>query len=85
MENNLNLLRFWRMKRGLTLEELAEKSGINRDTISRMEHGRKARPSSIGRLANALEVEPDILETLLVSEPPKRKRPGETLAALTVN
>jgi len=54
----VNKVRYWRIKRGLTLEQLAEKSGVNRDTISRIENGRIARPLTMGKLALALEIEP---------------------------
>jgi transcriptional regulator with XRE-family HTH domain len=43
----------------MSQEQLAEKSGVARDTISKLETGqRKAYPSTIRKLAAGLEVEP---------------------------
>jgi transcriptional regulator with XRE-family HTH domain len=42
----------------LTLRELADKSGVSKDTINRIEHGHGAYPSTIRKLARALGVEP---------------------------
>ncbi len=47
-----------RERRALTLRELAEMSGVAADTINQIELGhRKARPSTLRKLARALEVE----------------------------
>jgi transcriptional regulator with XRE-family HTH domain len=46
----------------LTLEELAEKAGVGRNTIWRLEHGvMGAQPRTIRKLARALNVEPEEL------------------------
>ena len=46
----------------MSQEQLAEKSGVARDTISKLETGqRKAYPSTIRKLAAGLEVEPRLL------------------------
>ena len=46
-----------RISKGLSQEELAEKSGVHRDTIHKLEAGqRPARPATIRRLADALAV-----------------------------
>ena len=51
-------LRELRRLRVLTLRELEEESGVSYNTIWRLENGhRQARPSTIRRLAAALEVE----------------------------
>jgi transcriptional regulator with XRE-family HTH domain len=43
----------------LTVRELAEKSGVSYDTVTKVENGhREARPSTIRKLARALDVEP---------------------------
>jgi transcriptional regulator with XRE-family HTH domain len=43
----------------LTVRELSRESGVSEDAITKIEHGyRKARPSTIRRLAKALGVEP---------------------------
>ena len=55
-------LRELRRRRVLTLEELAEKAGVGRNTIWRLEHGiMGAQPRTIRKLAKALEVEPEQL------------------------
>jgi transcriptional regulator with XRE-family HTH domain len=53
-------LRELRRRRVLTLEELAEKAGVGRNTIWRLEHGvMGAQPRTIRKLARALNVEPE--------------------------
>jgi transcriptional regulator with XRE-family HTH domain len=47
-----------RQEHVLTLRELADKSGVSKDTINRIEHGHGAYPSTIRKLAKALGVEP---------------------------
>ena len=55
-------LRELRRRRVLTLEELAEKAGVGRNTIWRLEHGvMGAQPRTIRKLAKALNVEPEEL------------------------
>jgi transcriptional regulator with XRE-family HTH domain len=44
----------WRVRTGLTQPELARRSGVARETIARLEHGRAARRDVILRLADAL-------------------------------
>ena len=52
-------LRQLRRQAILTQEQLAHKSGVARDTISKLETGqRRAYPQTIQRLAASLEVEP---------------------------
>ena len=51
-----------RRRRVLTLEELAEKAGVGRNTIWRLEHDvMGAQPRTIRKLAKALDVEPEDL------------------------
>ncbi len=46
----------------MSQEELAERSGVARDTISKLESGRrKAYPTTIRKLAAGLDVEPQLL------------------------
>jgi transcriptional regulator with XRE-family HTH domain len=53
----LHGLRRVRISKGLSQEDLSEKSGVHRDTIHKLEVGqRPARPATIRRLANALSV-----------------------------
>ncbi len=55
-------LRGMRMRAVLSQEQLAERSGVARDTISKLETGRrKAYPTTIRKLAAGLEVEPQLL------------------------
>jgi transcriptional regulator with XRE-family HTH domain len=62
MEVDVARLRELRRRRVLTLEELAEKAGVGRNTIWRLEHGvMGAQPRTIRKLAKALDVEPEEL------------------------
>jgi len=62
MEVNMARLRELRRRRVLTLEELAAKAGVGRNTIWRLEHGvMGAQPRTIRKLAKALNVEPEEL------------------------
>ncbi len=55
-------LRELRRRRVLTLEELANKAGVGRNTVWRLEHGMMgAQPRTIRKLAKALDVEPEEL------------------------
>lgn len=55
-------LRNFRQQAVMSQDQLAERSGVARDTISKLETGRrKAYPSTIRKLANGLEVRPQIL------------------------
>lgn len=50
------------MRAVMSQEQLAERSGVARDTISKLETGRRrAYPSTIRKLARGLEVEPRLL------------------------
>ena len=62
MEVDVARLRELRRRRVLKLEELAEKAGVSRNTIWRLEHGvMGAQPRTIRKLAKALNVEPEEL------------------------
>jgi transcriptional regulator with XRE-family HTH domain len=62
MEVDMARLRELRRRRVLTLEELAEKAGVGRNTVWRLEHGLMgAQPRTIRKLARALDVEPEEL------------------------
>jgi transcriptional regulator with XRE-family HTH domain len=55
-------LRELRRRPVLTLEELAKKADVGRNTIWRLEHGvMGAQPRTIRKLAKALDVEPEEL------------------------
>lgn len=60
MENSLikNKVKYWRKKRGLTQDKLAEISGLSRVSISEIERGTAdTKISTIKALAKALDVE----------------------------
>jgi transcriptional regulator with XRE-family HTH domain len=62
MEVDAAMLRVLRRRRVLTMEELAEKAGVGRNTIWRLEHGvMGAQPRTIRKLAQALGVEAEDL------------------------
>ncbi len=77
-------LRRFRQRAILSQDQLAQKSGVARDTISKLENGqRRAYPSTIRKLATGLEVEPQILlggveysETEPAQEESTEKREG---------
>ena len=60
----MDLPRLRRIRQGAVMsqEELAERSGVARDTISKLETGRRgAYPSTIRKLAAGLEIRPQLL------------------------
>lgn len=62
MEIDVEKLRELRRRRVLTLEELAQKAGVGRNTVWRLEHDvMGAQPRTIRKLARALGVEPEEL------------------------
>ena len=64
-------LREWRLRKVMTQEELAERSGVAEATISRLESGlQDARISTVRKLAAALQVEP---QELIASDQGKAK------------
>jgi transcriptional regulator with XRE-family HTH domain len=63
-------LKSWRVKRGLTLGELAEQTGISTSTISRLESGKRApNLELVVPLARALRLELDDLVPRAVPDP----------------
>lgn len=56
-------LQKYRIKAGLTQEELAKKSGVSRVTIANIERGSQSfiKSSTIIKLADALKVDPKVL------------------------
>jgi transcriptional regulator with XRE-family HTH domain len=61
-EMDLPYLRDFRRRAVMSQEQLAKKSGVARETISKLESGRRgAYPSTIRKLAAGLEVEPRML------------------------
>ncbi len=59
---DLPRLRLIRQGAVMSQEELAQRSGVARDTISKLETGRRgAYPSTIRKLAAGLDVKPQVL------------------------
>lgn len=54
-------LRAHRIRAVLSQAELAEKAGVSEPSITRLEGGGDARPSTIRKIAKALNVEPQEL------------------------
>jgi len=55
-------LRQLRQRRLLTIEQLASRANVSKNTISRIENGaERIHPNTIRRLAQALDVEPEAL------------------------
>jgi transcriptional regulator with XRE-family HTH domain len=71
----------------LTVHELAEASGVSDDTISKIENGQRvARPSTLRKLAGALDVSPQELrrpakveEPIPLAEAPREAGPAQTM------
>ena len=63
----------------MSQEELARKSGVARDTISKLETGRRgAYPTTVRKLAAGLGVEPRLLlGGVEYSEEPEERQAGE--------
>jgi transcriptional regulator with XRE-family HTH domain len=62
MRMDLPHLRGLRQRAILSQEQLSERSGVARDTISKLETGRrKAYPTTIRKLAAGLDVDPRLL------------------------
>jgi transcriptional regulator with XRE-family HTH domain len=63
MEVNVQKVKELRTERVMSLRELAERAGVSKDTIWRLESGTStnAHPSTIRKLAEALGTEPNEL------------------------
>jgi len=55
-------LLYWRMERGLIQKVLAERAGVDRATVARLEQGGQARLDTISKIAAALGVSPGELQ-----------------------
>jgi len=70
----MNKLAYWRSKRGLTVRELSNKSGVNPTAISRIEKGHSTPYlSTLGKLAAGLDI--DVTELAELAE----TMPGRSL------
>jgi transcriptional regulator with XRE-family HTH domain len=61
VEVNIRRLRALRRKRVLSLRELGELADVSKDTLSRIERTGTAYPSTIRKIAKALDVDPSEL------------------------
>jgi myo-inositol-1-phosphate synthase len=68
----MKALRAWREERGLSYRQLAERAGVARWTVTRIEGGRSKRinPSTILSLATALDVDPAEVAEFATARPP---------------
>lgn len=79
---DLSHLKEFRQRAVLSQQQLSERSGVARDTISKLENGqRQAYPATVHKLAAGLNVEPQVLargieEPQESSEEGVEKRPG---------
>jgi transcriptional regulator with XRE-family HTH domain len=67
----------------MSQEELAERSGVARDTISKLETGQRgAYPSTIRKLAAGLEIRPQMLigGVEYLDDPPPEGEPFEEIS-----
>lgn len=65
-------LRIWRLHALLNARELAEKAGLGRDTIFRLEReGARANEVTVYKIANALNIS---VRQLLEEVPPEKRR-----------
>jgi transcriptional regulator with XRE-family HTH domain len=71
-------LRYWRERKLLTQEALAEKAGVSAVTIRRIERENTGRLSTLNKLAAALEIRP---EDLVVPDEIDQDRPPKKAAA----
>ncbi len=65
-------LRYWRERRALTQEELAEKANVGTRSVAGYEAGAGARPGNVRKLAEALDID---VSALMEPEGPKDQAP----------
>jgi transcriptional regulator with XRE-family HTH domain len=58
---SVSKIRNLRLRRGMSQEALAERTGLTNVTISHIETGRTPRPSTVVKIAEALGVSPEDL------------------------
>lgn len=61
VKEDCNLLKAWRIYKGLTQREVAEKAGITQAALSQMEKADNPRNATLEKLAKALELDPEQL------------------------
>ncbi len=73
----MTLLEWWRIKKGWTVEFLAEESGVGRATICRLERGdSKGQLRTLGLLAHALRIPPPHSALRMLTAPVVKYTPG---------
>ncbi|MED3698393.1 helix-turn-helix domain-containing protein, partial [Heyndrickxia sporothermodurans] len=78
VSNNFgSTLKYWREKRGMSLQELFEKTGVSNGYISRLERGERKAPSVpiSAKLADALGIPLSLLLDVSTSETPIDEAP----------
>jgi transcriptional regulator with XRE-family HTH domain len=76
-------VREWREFRSLSQAELAELSGIENNTISRIEKRGNARPETVRRLAAALQIKPEELWSSPMDRGLQRERAVDPIDEMT--
>jgi len=61
IKKNCNLLKAWRIYKGVTQKEVSEKAGISQAALSQMEKTGSPRNATLEKLAKALDLAPEQL------------------------
>lgn len=77
-----SVLKYWREKRGFTLQQLYEKTGVSSGYLNRLENGERKAPSVpiCMKIANSLDVPLSVLLDISTTETPAQEAP--TIAEL---
>lgn len=74
-------LKYWRKRRALTLRDITAKTGLSSQTLVRIEQGHEPRPSTLRKLAEALDVPLDDLIEVEEETSGEQAEPESSLAA----
>lgn len=66
MKANYDTINFLMNKRGMTMTQLAESSGITRNTLRNIRKGKGSRKGTIENISRALNVDPDVLRKEII-------------------
>src|SRR5688572_14626919 len=69
---NAEQLKYWRIRRGLTVDQLVERSGVSKRAVDRYEKGENALPRNLASIAEGLQIE---VETLWADPEPPATEP----------
>jgi transcriptional regulator with XRE-family HTH domain len=78
VSNNFgSTLRYWREKRGYSLQQLYEKTGVSTGYLHRLEKGERKAPSIpvVSKIADALEIPLSLLLDISTTETPVQEAP----------